>query len=72
LPNEFAAASRFCLQVVETALPISDAVRGVCELLGLDPLYIANEDKLVALVPSEDAGCALAAMRSHSASGGHR
>ena len=63
--NEFAAASRFCLRVVETALPISDEVRGVCELLGLDPLYIANEGKLVAIVPSEDAKCALAAMRSH-------
>ena len=65
--NEFAAASRFCLRVVETALPISDEVRGVCELLGLDPLYIANEGKLVAIVPSGDAECALAAMRSHPA-----
>jgi hydrogenase expression/formation protein HypE len=65
--NEFAAASGLCLRIRETALPINDQVRGVCELLGLDPLYIANEGKLVALVPGHDADPALAALRAHSA-----
>ena len=63
--NEFAAASRLCLGVRETALPIRDEVRGVCELLGLDPLYIANEGKFVAIVPGCDADRALTALRSH-------
>jgi hydrogenase expression/formation protein HypE len=40
-------------------------VRGACEMLGLDPLYVANEGKLVAVVPPEDADLALAAMRAH-------
>ena len=63
--NEFAAASRLCLRIRETALPIRDEVRGVCELLGLDPLYVANEGKLVVIVPGRDADRALAALRSH-------
>ena len=63
--NEFAAATRLCLRIRETALPIRDEVRGVCELLGLDPLYMANEGKLVAVVPRPDAERALAALRSH-------
>jgi hydrogenase expression/formation protein HypE len=63
--NEFAAASRLCLRIRETDLPIRDEVRGVCELLGLDPLYMANEGKLIAVVPGPDAERALAALRSH-------
>jgi hydrogenase expression/formation protein HypE len=63
--NEFAAASRLCLRIRETELPIGDEVRGVCELLGLDPLYIANEGKFVAIVPGCHAERALAALRSH-------
>lgn len=65
--NEFAGASGRCLRVVERELPVADEVRGVCELLGLDPLYVANEGKLVAIVPGADADRALAAMRSHPA-----
>jgi hydrogenase expression/formation protein HypE len=65
--NEFAAASRLCIRIRETALPIRDEVRGVCELLGLDPLYVANEGKLVAVVAGRDAERALAALRSHPA-----
>ena len=53
--NEFAAASRSCLEIDETALPVRKRCRGVCELLGLDPLYLANEGKLVAVVPAPDA-----------------
>ena len=63
--NEFAVASRSCLRIRETASPIRDEVRGVCELLGLDPLYMANEGKLVAVVPRDDAERALSSLRSH-------
>lgn len=63
--NELAAASRVSLELDEAAIPIDPAVAGVCELLGLDPLYLANEGKLIAVVPPEDAQIALAALRAH-------
>ncbi len=65
--NEFAQASQVGIRLQERALPVLDAVRGACELLGLDPLYLANEGKLVALVPASHAGAVLAAMRAHPA-----
>ena len=65
--NEFARASGCAIRLREDALPIRDAVRGVCELLGLDPLYLANEGKLVAVVAPEHADAVLAAMRAHPA-----
>ena len=49
----------------ERALPLSDAVRGACELLGLDPLHVANEGKLLAVVAPADASPALDCMRGH-------
>jgi hydrogenase expression/formation protein HypE len=49
----------------EARLPLRDAVRGACEILGLDPLYVANEGKLLAVVPAADAERVLAAMRAH-------
>ena len=49
----------------EAAVPVRDPVRGACELLGLDPLHIANEGKLIAFVPEACAGRALAALRTH-------
>jgi hydrogenase expression/formation protein HypE len=63
--NELAAASRVGVRLEETAVPLRPEVRGACEMLGLDPLYVANEGKLVAVVPPEDAGRVLAAMRAH-------
>jgi hydrogenase expression/formation protein HypE len=63
--NELAAASRVGVTLSEEALPVRDEVRGACEMLGLDPLYVANEGKLIAVVPSEDAGRVLSAMRAH-------
>ncbi len=63
--NELAAASRVGVEVSEEAIPIRPEVRGACEMLGLDPLYVANEGKLVAVVPPDDADRLLAAMRSH-------
>jgi hydrogenase expression/formation protein HypE len=49
----------------EAALPLSPAVRGACEVLGLDPLHVANEGKLLAVVAAADAERALACLRGH-------
>jgi hydrogenase expression/formation protein HypE len=65
--NEFASGSNCCLQIDEQSLPIREEVRGMCEILGLDPLYLANEGKLVAIVPGDVAEALLAAMRTHPA-----
>jgi len=65
--SEFAQASHCAIRLQEDALPVREAVRGVCELLGLDPLYLANEGKIVAIVAPGDAETVLAAMRSHPA-----
>jgi hydrogenase expression/formation protein HypE len=62
--KEMAAASGAAIVIEEGSLPIRDGVRAVCELLGFDPLYIANEGKLVASVPSGDENAVLEAMRS--------
>jgi hydrogenase expression/formation protein HypE len=63
--NELAAASRVGVVLSEARLPLRTEVRGACEMLGLDPLYVANEGKLIAVVPPEDADRALAAVRAH-------
>ena len=65
--NEFAISSQVAIRLDETALPLREEVKGACEILGLDPLYLANEGKLVALVPPEAAPRVLAAMRAHPA-----
>ncbi len=53
--NEFAAQSRVGIMIEEAKIPIHEAVRGACELLGFDPLYVANEGKLIAIVAPDDA-----------------
>jgi hydrogenase expression/formation protein HypE len=63
--NELAAASGVGVEIVERTLPIRPEVRGACEMLGLDPLYVANEGKLIAVVPAADAERVLDAMRGH-------
>ena len=63
--NELAQASHVGIRLDESSLPIRPEVRGACEMLGLDPLYVANEGKLIAVVPQEDAERLLMAMRSH-------
>ena len=63
--NELAAASRVGVTITEAAIPIRPAVRSACEVLGLDPLYVASEGKLVAVVAPPEAERALAAMRKH-------
>ncbi|WP_397448610.1 hydrogenase expression/formation protein HypE [Pseudomonas sp. NA-150] len=65
--NEFAQAANVCVNLDEPTLPVREAVRGVSEILGLDPLYFANEGKLVAVIPAAHAEVALAAMRAHPA-----
>lgn len=63
--NEWARASGHGLRVEEGAVPVSDAVRGTCEVLGLDPLLVACEGRMAAVVAAEDADRALAALRAH-------
>ena len=62
---EIASRQRVGIEVDERAIPVRDVVRGACEILGLDPLLVANEGKLVAFVPARDASAVLAAMRAH-------
>ncbi len=62
---EIARRSRVGMVLDERAVPVRDPVRGVCELLGLDPLYVANEGKLLAIVPGADAERVVARMRRH-------
>ena len=63
--NEIAGQSHVGMELVESAIPIREEVRGACELLGLDPLYVANEGKLVAIVPADVAERVLTAMRQN-------
>lgn len=63
--NEIAEASQVGIELDETAIPVHDDVRGACELLGLDPLYVANEGKLVAIVDPGAADDVLSAMHAH-------
>jgi len=64
--NEIAAKAKVGISIVEENIPIRDDVQGCCEILGLDPLYVANEGKLLAFVPSDVAEDVLHAMREHA------
>lgn len=66
--NELAAAAKLGMVVEEPTIPVSEPVRGACELLGLDPLYVANEGRFVAMVPMQQAEATLAVMRRHETS----
>ena len=61
--NELAAQSRVGISIEEATIPVNQAVAGACELLGFDPLYVANEGKMVAIVAPEDAKAMLAATK---------
>jgi hydrogenase expression/formation protein HypE len=63
--NELAEASRVGVSLDEAAIPLRREVKGACEMLGLDPLYVANEGKLMAVVPPGDGERVLRAMRAH-------
>ncbi len=62
--NELASASGVAIQILEDRVPVHPAVAGACELLGIDPMYVANEGKLVAVVASDAADAALEALRA--------
>ncbi len=62
---ELAQSSGLGFVVEEDRVPIHESVRGACELLGLDPFYVANEGKLIAIVSAHEAESVLAAMRHH-------
>jgi len=70
--NELARAAKVGVLLEETALPIPASVADACSLLGLDPLQVANEGKLLAFVPADDADAVLSAMRAHPYGGGAR
>jgi hydrogenase expression/formation protein HypE len=63
--NEFASASQRGIKLVEDAIPIHADVAAACEILGIDPMYVANEGKLIAVVPGDEADAALRAARNH-------
>lgn len=63
--NEIASSAGVGIVLEEASIPLQDEVKGACEILGLDPLYVANEGKCLAIVAPEAAEAALGAMRSH-------
>jgi hydrogenase expression/formation protein HypE len=63
--NELARDSGLGIVLDEVALPVHASVAGACDLLGIDPLYVANEGKLLAVVPRAEAGAAVGALRAH-------
>ncbi len=65
--NEYAQASDCAIRISEPDLAVRPEVRGMCEILGLDPLYLANEGKVVAIVPRQQADAVLKAMQQHPA-----
>jgi hydrogenase expression/formation protein HypE len=62
---EIAAVARVKISIDEIAIPVREDVRGACEILGFDPLYLANEGRLIAFVPDREAERALSIMSSH-------
>lgn len=67
--NEFAASAGCGISIREDDIPVKEAVKGTCEILGFDPLYLANEGKLVAVVEAGSVEAVLGAMRSHPLGG---
>jgi hydrogenase expression/formation protein HypE len=63
--QEISEASNVGIKIIEAELPVKPEVKAACEMLGFDPLYVANEGKLIAIVPSEEAERALAVMKLH-------
>ena len=63
--NEFVEGTELGIELRESAVPVRGEVQAACDMLGLDPMYCANEGKLLAVVPPEDAENVLAAMRAH-------
>ena len=70
--NEIASRSQIGMMLRADDIPVRDSVRGACEILGLDPLYVANEGKLVAIVAAEAANAIVARMRQNPLGTGAR
>jgi hydrogenase expression/formation protein HypE len=68
--NEIAVTAQVQIDIDESAVPVREEVRGACEILGLDPLYVANEGRFVAFVAAADADRALEILRRHPVSTG--
>lgn len=68
--NEIARDGQVGIEIEESAVPVEEQVRGACEILGLDPFYVANEGRFIALVPAKDADRALAVLKSQPAGQG--
>ena len=66
--NELATTARVKMTIDESQIPVSESVRGACEILGLDPLYVANEGRCVLLMPPADVEKALAILQNHAIS----
>jgi hydrogenase expression/formation protein HypE len=67
---EIAEAAGVRIHIEETAIPVHELVRGACEVLGLDPLYVANEGRFVAFIPSDQVDQATAVLRTYAVSAG--
>jgi hydrogenase expression/formation protein HypE len=65
--NEFAQSAEVSIELDESSIPVREEVKAMCELLGFDPLYLANEGKLVAIVPTSQAQAIVTTMRTHPA-----
>lgn len=68
--NEIAGVAKASLMIEESLIPVREDVKGACEILGFDPLYVANEGRLVAFVPEKEADRALKILMSHPDGGG--
>jgi hydrogenase expression/formation protein HypE len=64
--NEIAETARLQIDIEETAVPVREDVQGACEILGLDPLYVANEGRFVVFMPEPEADRALEILRGHA------
>lgn len=67
---EIAQAAGLSIRLEEAAIPVREDVRGACEILGFDPIYVANEGRFIAIVPERDRDKALRIMQAHGVSGG--
>jgi hydrogenase expression/formation protein HypE len=65
--NEIARDGGVAIEIEENSVPVEEQVRGACEILGLDPFYVANEGRFIALIPAKDADRARAVLKSQSA-----
>jgi len=70
--NEIALASEVCIQIYEDRIPVREEVKGACEILGLDPLYVANEGKLLAIIDAQAADAVVGRMRQTEFGSGAR